>query len=183
MTRRKRELYDMAKLTTPNGNDTVVTPDDLALVVVNHFVSQIKGTVLEPCSGGGAFLRAFQASGLDNVLSLEIKDGTDFFQFTDHVDWIITNPPWSQMRKWLIHSYEVADDIVLLTTTNHIVGFQARFREMRRAAFGVKEILLVPTPSDPWPWSGFQLGAIHLRKGWNNCCTFNFSHMEAMSRG
>ena len=148
------------------GNDIVQTPDALAFAIVKHFLPQITGTVLEPCAGGGAFLRAFKKCGLKKVKSCEIEAGTDFFDFTEHVSWIITNPPWSKARKWLQHSYEIADDVVVLITTLHVLGLRARLRDIDEAGFGIREVLLCTSPPAPWPQSGFQLAAIHLSRGW-----------------
>ena len=81
------------------------------------------------------------------------------------MEWIVTNPPWSLARRFLQHAYEVADNVVFLIPLNHIVGLRVRIADMERAEFGVKEILLCATPPPPWPPSGFQLAAIHLRRG------------------
>lgn len=151
-------------LIPPNGNDRVMTPDDLALKIVEHFKGQIKGGVLEPCAGQGAFVRALQRTGY-RPLELELDRGSDFFAFHEQVDWIITNPPWSKIREFACHAYEVAHDIVVLISLNHLFVLKARYRDMLEAGFWIKEIVLVDTPAS-WPQSGFQLAAVHLQKGW-----------------
>jgi hypothetical protein len=85
--------------------------------------------VLEPCAGRGAFVRAFKASGIKNVTTCEIKNGRDFFDCDQRVDWIITNPPFSQMREFLRHGYEIANNVVFLTFTAHVLGMKARLQE------------------------------------------------------
>ena len=153
----------------PNkGNDRVYTPDALALALTERFATQIAAgdTVLEQCSGGGAFLRAFDSCGIRNVLELEIDRGTNFFEWNHCVDWIITNPPWGQMRKFLIHSYEVSKNVVFLAPLTHILGMRARRADTRNALFGVKGIIEIDTPPNVGPGSGFQLSCIHLRKSW-----------------
>jgi len=67
-------------------SDLVMTPDALANAVVRHFRPQISGCVLEPCSGDGAFLRAFATNGLTNVVNLELSKGQDFLAFSAPVD-------------------------------------------------------------------------------------------------
>lgn len=74
------------------GNDRVYTPDALARDIVLHFSPS--GRILEPCCGGGAFLRAMP--GCDWC---EIDKGMDFFACTGRYDWIVTNPPYSLFRK------------------------------------------------------------------------------------
>jgi ribosome production factor 1 len=47
----------------------------------------------------------------------EIDDGNDFFLFSDKVDWIITNPPFSIFSKIIKHGLEVSDNSVWLLPT------------------------------------------------------------------
>jgi DNA modification methylase len=82
------------------------------------------------------------------------------------VDWTITNPPWSLARQFLQHAYRVADNIVFLIPIAHVLSLRVRIAEMQQAGFRVKEILLCPTPGPPWASSGFQLGAVHLQRGY-----------------
>jgi hypothetical protein len=93
----------------------------------------------------------------------EIKRGRDFFAWTEPVDWIITNPPWSQIRNFLHHAMTLADHVVFLLTINHL-WTKARLRDVREAGFGLREIVLVAMPAS-FPQSGFQLGAVHLARG------------------
>jgi hypothetical protein len=143
----------------------------LANQIVKHFLPLIdvkNDLVLEPCAGRGAFVRAFKANGIKNITACEIKKGRDFFDCDQRVDWIITNPPFSQMREFLKHSYEIASNVVFLTFTAHVLGMKARLQDMNDARWGIKELLCVPTPPKPWPQSGFQVCAAHLRKGWRS---------------
>jgi hypothetical protein len=153
------------KLVPRGGNDRVYTPDDLAFRIVKHFRKQIKGRVLEPCAGQGAFVRALNLIGIKPI-ELEIDRGLDFFEYFGQVDWIVTNPPWSKARDFARHAYQLSHDVVFLITTNHFTALKARFRDMREFGFMIREIALVDTPPEPWPQSGFQLAAIHFQKGW-----------------
>ena len=85
----------------PNRNyksdDVVMTPEDLAIKLINHFNPQGKG--LEPCRGTGNIWRH-----LNDADWCEITENKDFFDYNNHIDYIFTNPPWSQVRKFLIHS-------------------------------------------------------------------------------
>jgi hypothetical protein len=139
---------------------------------VGHFLPQIGGTVLEPCEGGGAFTRAFTYHGLPEFISLEIRKGLDFFAFDEHVSWIITNPPWSLAKQFLQHAYRVADNVVFLITLHHIFDLRSRIADMEASGFGIREVLLCKTPAKPWPQSGFQLGAVHLQRGYRGTITW-----------
>lgn len=74
----------------------------------------------------------------------------------------MTNPPWSLIRPFLWHSYELADDVAFMMTINH-VWTKARLRDMRTHGFGLREILLIETPSE-FPPTGFQLGMVHYQR-------------------
>jgi hypothetical protein len=140
------------------SNDVVQTPVDLAKRLVAHFRPQ--GRVLEPCKGDGNIFR-FLPKDADWC---EITAGRDFFAWHERVDWILTNPPWSQIRPFLAHAMSVADNVVFLLTVNHI-WTKARIRDIQSASFGLKEIALVEMPPS-FPQSGFQLGAVHIARGW-----------------
>ena len=155
----------MTTLMPRGGNDRIYTPDDLAAKVVHAFSSEISGRVLEPCAGGGAFVRALQRLGHDPI-ALEIDRGTDFFEYREPVDWIVTNPPWSKSRKFLAHSYTLAPNILVLMNLIHLFCLRCRMREMLDAGFGPRRIVLYDNPPKPWPQSGFQLGAIHIQRGY-----------------
>lgn len=139
------------------SDDVVQTPPDLARRIVDHF--KPSGHILEPCRGKGNFLQ-----WMPEASWCEISEGKDFMDWTEPVDWIVTNPPWSQIRGFLKHAMTVADDIVFLMTVNH-VWTKARVRDIREAGFGIKEICLCEMPVE-FPQSGFQLGAIHVSRGW-----------------
>ena len=150
------------------GNDKVWTPDALAVQIVSHFAPT--GRILEPCRGAGAFVRA-----MPNCDWCEIDDGRDFLKWTERVDWVVTNPPWSQFRAFLNHSMQVSDNVVFLSLVNAFF-MRARLDDMRRAGFGIVEILMLPTPVKPWPQTGFQLGATHIRLGHVKSTTFCFAN-------
>lgn len=160
-------------LVPKGGNDRVYTPDALAVKIVKHFKKQIKGRVLEPCAGQGAFVRALKNEGIIPI-ELELDRGLDFFDYCGKVDWIITNPPWSKARDFARHAYAVSHDVVFLITANHFTALKARFRDMQEAGFMIREIALVDTPPEPWPQSGFQLAAIHFQKGWRGKLGFTY---------
>lgn len=154
----------MGRVLVPSGgNDKVMTPEDLAVQIINHFAP--RGRILEPCRGSGNFYRNFP---VDNSVSLycEIDEGLDFFDFQGRVDWVITNPPFSKFRSFLQKSMEVADHVVFLSFVNAF-WMKARMRDIRDSGFGFKELILVDTPvSTGWPQSGFQCGVVHLERGY-----------------
>jgi hypothetical protein len=147
------------------GNDCIYTPDDLAAQIVAHFMPS--GRTLEPCRGGGAFTRAMP--GCDWC---EIQEGKDFLLASGHWDWIVTNPPWSKFRLFLLKSMLVADNVVFLCLVNAWF-MKARQEDIKAGGFGLVEICYVPTPPPPWPQAGFCLGAGWLRRGWQGSTAFS----------
>ena len=140
------------------SNDDIQTPSELAERLVRHFKPQ--GRILEPCAGDGNFLRL-----LPDADWCEIKGGRDFLQYAAPVDWIITNPPWSRIREFLVHSFTLANDVAFLMTVNH-AWTKARLREMHQHGFGLRQIALVATPVS-FPPTGFQLGMVHYQRSWH----------------
>lgn len=149
--------------------DIVMTPEWLAKEIIEHF--NPSGVILDPCRGEGAFYDNFPGN---NNEWCELGEGVDFLTYNKKVDWIITNPPWSKMQQFLAHGMKVADNIVYLTTINHYTT-KKRIRDMREHNFAIKEIYCVPTPKNPWPQMGFQLGAIHTQRSYSGGITMSYS--------
>lgn len=148
--------------------DKVYTTDWLAEAIVNHYKPW--GRCLEPCAGGGAFVRAMKKFGVASVTEYELDRGHDFLLAPEDekFSWSISNWPWSIFRKFLQKNMIVADNIVSLTTNNHIFAMKARRRDIKEAGFFIREELLMDTPKE-FPQSGFQLSAILLTKQRGGC--------------
>jgi adenine-specific DNA methylase len=147
------------------GNDIYQTPIEYANMIVKHF--NPKGKILEPCKGEGNFLKVLPK----NTEWCEILEGKDFFDYIGKVDWIITNPPYSILRKFMQKSMEVSENIVFFTSINHL-WLKARLRDIEEAGFGIKEIMLCDTPKN-FPPSGFQFGCFHLCKNYKGDIKFS----------
>ena len=146
----------MTNMKSGKGNDVVYTPTKLAEDIVKYF--NPTGRVLEPCRGDGAFYN----TGLFTDWC-EIAEGKDFYEFNDSVDWIITNPPWSQITKFIEHSIKHSDNVVFLTGIYHMMT-KKRLRLMKEAGLYLTEVILVDTPPNPWPQMGLQVGVTHWSK-------------------
>lgn len=150
------------KKNTPD-RDLVMTPPEVAKDIIDHF--KPTGTILDPCRGTGAFYNQFPKKTARYWC--ELSEGVDFFQWNTPVDWIITNPPWSKVRQFLVHSTLVSDNICFLIPFNHFAT-KCRLRIIQEAGFGIKEFYGVATPKNKeWPGSGFQLGVTHIQRGYS----------------
>ena len=151
----------------PNRNyisdDCVMTPQALADALVDAL--QPQGRVLEPCAGDGAFSRAItRVNG--EVLTCEIRDGSDFYEWDRPVDWIVTNPPWSQFRGFVEHALKLeATNVAMLATVNHW-WTKRRVRAVMDAGYRYRQLLLMEWPKEFKP-TGFQLGMMHLQRGYD----------------
>lgn len=115
-----------------SGNDEIYTPHWAAKDIVDHY--KPFGKILEPCRGKGVFTDLMP--GCDWC---EINDGKDFFDYDEKVDWIISNPPYSLIRKFVLHSFKISDNIVYLIPVwkaFNAIGLQNELRSYG----GIKEI-------------------------------------------
>lgn len=182
-------------LTPRGGNDNVSTPPALAQLIVDHF--QPGGLVIEPCCGldSQPFVRALchrhavqHVHGVDNRLPYGSDNGkgrcvqADFLTAACpegvHWDWLITNPPWSKLQAFLVRSMQVADNVVFLALLPNWLQ-KAKRDAIRRAGFGIVELLHLPEPRTPdWPRTGFALGAAWIRRGWTGPIHNNLTYAQ-----
>ena len=140
------------------SKDIQYTPDSVAEYVVNYF--RPSGHILDPCKGDGAFLKYLPGADW-----CELREGRDFFEYTNHVDWIISNPPYSIFSEWLDHSFEIADNIVYLIPVNKPFNSYAIMRRIQEYG-GIKHVLVV-APGSKLNFSiGFASGAVYFRRNY-----------------
>lgn len=166
----ERERSDQKSLVPPSNqprHDLVMTPPALAREIVRHF--NPVGSVLDPCRGAGAFFDAFPATV--QAEWCEISEGRDFMDWQSSVDFCISNPPFSKMRSFLTKAMDVSDNVIFLSALVHYAT-KARLSDIRRCGFGLKAFVMVPQPRGDWSATGFQLGAMHLQRGWGGPCEF-----------
>ena len=86
--------------------DVVLTPELLVARIAGVVADRMKGDVLDPCRGDGAFFNAFPTHVTSHWC--EIGEGRDFFGWSRKVDWLVTNPPYSKLHSFLIHAMVLA---------------------------------------------------------------------------
>lgn len=147
--------------------DVVYTPDWCAADMVNHFAPT--GRILEPCAGGGAFMRHLPA----DTDWCEITDGRDFFDWHTPVDWVISNPPYSLTREWFRHSYTIAANLVYLVPLRNVFSGHGFLREIHTYG-GIREIRCYGTGGTLGFPMGNAVGAMHVARGWRGPTVFSF---------
>jgi len=159
------------------ADDEVPTTPEIAQVIVDHF--KPSGKLLEPCRGCGNFYKNLLRYS-DDVDWCEIKEGRNYFEYNEKVDWIITGPPWSYTYEFLMHSMELANDIVFFMPiaqlwTNVLID------NIKNNGFGIKELFLTARPTHYIPKYTFgniphfvyQLGVVHISKGYEGDIKIN----------
>ena len=123
-------------------NDKIYTPPQIVDILLKY-IDPDSQTILDPCRGGGAFYDKLPS---EKRLWCELDEGKDFFAFKRNVDTIISNPPYSQLTKWLDHSLTLAKKQVI-----YIIGMYsltpARLERAEKKGFFVSHILLTKVPT------------------------------------
>jgi hypothetical protein len=146
--------------------DVVYTPAWAAIDMVEHFCPA--GRVLDPCRGEGAFTDV-----LPGAEWCEITEGLDFFDWTDRVDWVVGNPPYSLTRKWFAHSYRVADHLLYLVPLRNVFSGYGFVREIYEYG-GICEIRVYGTGGRLGFPMGNAVGAFHIARGYRGETVFSF---------
>jgi hypothetical protein len=142
-----------------NPADVVLTHDKLAAAIVQHFGPT--GRILDPCRGGGAFWKHMPGAEW-----CEIREGVDFMAWTEPVDWIVSNPPYSIFLDWLKHSMSLAPDIVYLIPLFKVWQSEKVMRAIQEWG-GLRETLIVGSGRKIGFPTGFSIGAVHFQRGWH----------------
>lgn len=88
------------------SNDEIYTPSALSKQFIEYMNISTQDTCLDPFYGTGSFFKNFNDNE-DNSYC-EINLGKDFFNYKINHDWLISNPPFSQLTKILDHTCRIA---------------------------------------------------------------------------
>jgi len=141
-----------------NPNDVVFTPDWLAKQICEMF--PISGRVLEPCKGEGAFLQYLPK----DTEWCEIAENKNYYDFNNKVDWIVTNPPYSDYNRFLEHSFNLADNIVLLVPVAKMFKSMGTLKSILDYG-GFVSIHTLPASKAGFPF-GFPCAVYYLKRGY-----------------
>lgn len=145
----------LEKYSSLNPNDVVFTPREVAKQTVEMFSPS--GRILEPCKGEGVFLEF-----LPTAEWCEILEGKNFFDYIDKVDWVVTNPPYSNFNEFLAHSFEIADNVVFIVPFSKVFKSVGTLRKIERYG-GIVRIHMIPAGQCGFPF-GYPAGIFHFKK-------------------
>ena len=115
-------------------NDEFYTPELLSHYLVGQVETRGGDTVLDAAYGGGSFYKNYPRY-------IVKKQTKDFYSWKENVDWIITNPPYSDLEKWLEHSCVVCKKgFAYLLGINNLTP--RRIKICEDAGFGITSIHL-----------------------------------------
>lgn len=150
-----------------NPKDIVFTPEPIAKQIVEMF--KPTGKILEPCKGEGAFLKYLP----EGTEWCEIAEGRDFFDYNQKVDWIITNPPYSNFNRFMDHALKLADNVVFLTPLSKMLKSMDTMLKIKQYG-GIKRMWILPARRCGFPF-GFPCAAIHLQRGYKGPTDIEFA--------
>ena len=95
-----------------------------------EYVVKPTGTVLEPASGHGHMTRVLQEYGME-VTERDLMHGDDYMKDDreENFDWIITNPPFTLGKEFVIKSLSKGDNVAMFVRQNFLEG-QRRYAEL-----------------------------------------------------
>lgn len=137
-----------------HSNDEIYTPPSLAKALIEQtslFFDE-EDSFYDPFYGLGAFFDNFPHH-FNNCFT-ELNLGSDFFRFEGRSDWIISNPPFSQLTKILEKSTLIAEKGICYILPSYSLTCR-RIRIMKSMGFNISKIVFFENPKE---WRlGFQM--------------------------
>jgi hypothetical protein len=140
-----------------NKNDIVYTPREFSKKIINHF--KPSGLCLDPCKGDGAFFD-YLPKPKDWC---EIRENRNFYDYNKKVDWIISNPPFSEYDNFLKKSFEVADNVCFIIPLYKVYK-SLKQQKLVNSYGGLKEVLIIGSGSKLNFNFGFLCGVVYYKK-------------------
>lgn len=142
-----------------NYSDVHYTEEQVAFDIIQHF--NPSGVCLEPFRGAGAFTKWLPP----DTAWCEIQEGRNFFDFDTPVDWIVTNPPFSNLTQVMEHAFKLADNCVFLIPISKYWSSAPRLAAVKNYG-GVAEIHHMGTGRSIGFDIGFPFAAMHFKRGY-----------------
>lgn len=101
-----------------NKSDFYITPPPCVQALVDQLPFIKNLSVLDPCAGTGTIGRVLAKNGFTNYKEIELTRGENFFDYTEHHDVIIGNPPYSLKNEFINHAFTLASHILFILPYN-----------------------------------------------------------------
>jgi type I restriction-modification system DNA methylase subunit len=88
-------------------DDDFYTPRDLAQKCIDMVPFNENDTLLDCARGHGAFYDQYPDENDKDWC--EIKDGRDYLEYDQPTDWVISNPPYSNLDDWIPHTLDITN--------------------------------------------------------------------------
>ncbi|WP_169780146.1 hypothetical protein [Campylobacter curvus] len=86
-------------------------------------VEKFGGSILEPACGNGAIVSVLKEFGYQDIKFYDIlTSGKDFLEESGKFDCIITNPPFSLAKEFILKALEISDKFAFLLPLNYLHG-------------------------------------------------------------
>ena len=121
-----------SKQNKKSPNDIIYTPKSVALKMIEMCNITPNMKVLDPSKGAGVFYDNLPECHKDWC---EITDNKDFFSYTNKVDCIVGNPPYSLWSKWLEHTMKLTDKFCYIFGNFNLTD--DRLRNILNAGYGI----------------------------------------------
>lgn len=128
----------------------------------------LEGKILDPCRGSGQF-----SNKIKNCEWCEISEGKDFFDYTNKVDYIISNPPYSILNKFTRHALTLSDNVIWLVPVWKIFQAYGLIKTINQYG-GIKHIRWYGTGAKLKFPMGNAIGAVHIRKNYKESLVQSF---------
>ena len=97
------------------------------------------GLILEPACGDGAVVRVLRKQGY-NVEATDIRKGQDFFERTEPVPNIITNPPYRHSLDFILHAKKLATHKIAMLLPVEFLHGGTRYELFQDRRFPLKVV-------------------------------------------
>jgi len=146
-------------------SDIHYTKPEVSKFIIDYFSPT--GKVLEPFKGGGAFYDHLPKG----TSWAEIDDGIDFFKIKSQFDWIVTNPPFSNLTEVMEHAFSISENVIFLVPMSKIYSSVPRMNLVKNVA-GIKTELYLGSGRKIGFDIGFPFAAFEFVRGYKGKKTF-----------
>jgi len=127
-------------------NHKFYTPTALAASLMDRIDFNDAKVALDPCSGQGAFFRAFPKWLARFECEIDHDKG-DFYEWEIPVCWVVSNPPFDNLTKWIEHTCRIAEKGFAYLIPTYALSHN-RLKLIESWGFYCKEATIIENPKE-----------------------------------